>query len=749
MKNIAKKSQIENFDQLDEIWSNISPTWPLQNIIACNPLQGFEKYKFADALEKGLGVFRNEKLPHQLEKINQITIKWCQVFFDQGQSTITMPDKEKGFYKSWKELALFDDQLYQFQHLNGEFHAKSNAVFNQTLQENREFIKNLPDSSKLAISLVLKRLKISKKSENEFLTLTLTTLSGWSSYVKYLGEWSYEKNPQIESDYLAIRLIITAIIWPNAQKELLEFAKNNNNSKLALQKIKEITANENSYNSQFLHKISANSQFIQSDKRNFDAQLVFCIDVRSEPFRRALENCGNYETFGFAGFFGIPTAITNHLNQESYASCPVLLSPKHNIMEQPICSDKIYNRQVKGHFTISQIKKFYQSLKYNFTTPLPLAEAMGFWSGGWMFIKTVTPKGKKSIQKAFYKAFNQNITSSPEIDSIAFTDQCNYALGVLKSIGLVKNFAKIVVFCGHGSQTENNSYKTSLDCGACGGRHGDSNAKILAKILNQKSVRDFLMQNGIQIPQDTKFIAAKHNTTTDEVEIYQAENVDLDLLAQIKKDLSKAQEINNIYRAQKMKMNKASDRLLEFFSKKSHNWSETQPEWGLAQNASFIVAPRSLTKNIDLNGRSFLHSYDWQIDEDGKILDVILNAPMIVAQWINSQYLFSTIDNITFGSGSKITQNIVGKIGIMQGNASDLMHGLPLQSVYFNDSENYHEPVRLSSFIVAPSDKIDQVIAKSPKLQQLISNEWINLYCLDPKDQKTYQLKSDLVWYIK
>ena len=82
----------------------------------------------------------------------------------------------------------------------------------------------------------------------------------------------------------------------------------------------------------------------------------------------------------------------------------------------------------------------------------------------------------------------------------------------------------------------------------------------------------------------------------------------------------------------------------------------------------------------------------------------------------------------------------------MQGNASDLMHGLPLQSVNKTDQESYHEPARLTSLIYAPKEKIADVILQSPKLKQLVANEWIFIYCLDPLDDNIHHLDSDMNW---
>ena len=180
--------------------------------------------------------------------------------------------------------------------------------------------------------------------------------------------------------------------------------------------------------------------------------------------------------------------------------------------------------------------------------------------------------------------------------------------------------------------------------------------------------------------------------------------------------------------------------------RRSIDWAEVRPEWGLARNAAFIIGPRRLTQSVNLEGRSFLHSYDWKSDPSGKFLTTILTAPMVVAQWINSQYLFSTLDNVAYGAGSKITHNVTGKIGVMQGNASDLMLGLPLQSVYRADDEPYHEALRLLTVVYAQRSTLDSIIHSQDVLRNLFGNGWVTLACIDPDDNQTYLLKRELKW---
>ena len=166
---------------------------------------------------------------------------------------------------------------------------------------------------------------------------------------------------------------------------------------------------------------------------------------------------------------------------------------------------------------------------------------------------------------------------------------------------------------------------------------------------------------------------------------------------------------------------------------RAHDWAQVRPEWGLANNAAFIVGPRSRTRHMKLGGRSFLHDYDWRADSDGSILKLIMTAPMIVTHWINMQYYASTVDNVRYGSGNKVLHNVVGgNIGVFEGNGGDLRIGLPMQSLH-DGLRWMHIPLRLSVFIAAPCAAIERILEKHQRVRQLIENEWVFLFQIDPE----------------
>jgi uncharacterized protein YbcC (UPF0753/DUF2309 family) len=267
---------------------------------------------------------------------------------------------------------------------------------------------------------------------------------------------------------------------------------------------------------------------------------------------------------------------------------------------------------------------------------------------------------------------------------------------------------------------------------------------MLAKIANIPEVRQALKENhDIEIPASTIFIGGEHNTTTDEIVLFDSEVPDShsDQLQKLKLKLLKTQQTATQERLA------VSNNSIALANKKSNNWGETRPEWGLAKNAGFIVGSRELTKSNNLDGRCFLHSYNWEKDKSGKALEAIMQGPMVVTQWINNHYYFSTVDNIVFGGGSKITHNITGKFAVVQGNGGDIKMGLPLQSVMESDLEMYHQPLRLSVVIQAPVARVSDILLRNEHLKNLLDNEWIYLMVMDPLDgNKIHHYEQSLKW---
>ena len=285
-----------------------------------------------------------------------------------------------------------------------------------------------------------------------------------------------------------------------------------------------------------------------------------------------------------------------------------------------------------------------------------------------------------------------------------------------------------MILCAHGSHTVNNPYASSLDCGACGGNAGAPNSRVAAAIFNRAEVRAGLAEMGIEIPQDTWFVAAQHDTTSDEVTVLDADLVPpthTEDLAAVRQAFASAGDGLSAERAEKIPGASPSAGRAAI-SARGTDWAQVRPEWGLAGNAAFIIGDRSITNSLDLECRTFLHSYRAECDADGSALETILTAPLVVAQWINSQYYFSSVDPEVFGAGDKTIHNVTGGNAVLQGGGGDLRVGLPWQSVAVGD-ELVHEPMRLLAVIEAPLERIERIVADNPILQDLFGGGWITV----------------------
>jgi uncharacterized protein YbcC (UPF0753/DUF2309 family) len=421
-------------------------------------------------------------------------------------------------------------------------------------------------------------------------------------------------------------------------------------------------------------------------------------------------------------------------------SCPPIVSSNYKVVEIPQKGNLEKLSKYKRKNEVLKFRKYFlKRMKNMLPSAFGYVEGSGAQYGISLLLRTLLP--------GYFHRLNGKNTSThenicePEIDTANSKEDLIVGNALSEKTALVKSafdltglkhFAPLVFFVGHGSHSTNNPFGSSLDCGACAASPGRHNARMLAKLANLPEVRKALEDNfDLKIPAETFFIGAEHNTTTDEIVMFDSEVPDShhDPLQKVKMDLFKAQRTATQERLGVVKDSVAIAR------KKALDWAETRPEWGLAKNAGFIIAPRALTKNRNLDGQCFLHSYNWEMDKNGSALEGILQGPMVVTQWINNHYYFSMVDTEKFGGGSKITQNVTGKFGVVQGNGGDLKMGLPLQSVKESDEKMYHRPLRLSVFIQAPVAWIEEILLRNENLKSLFDNEWIYLLVMDPTEE--------------
>jgi uncharacterized protein len=478
-------------------------------------------------------------------------------------------------------------------------------------------------------------------------------------------------------------------------------------------------------------------------------QVVTCIDEREESFRRHVEELAtNAETFGTAGFFSVAMYYRGADDAHFVPLSPAVIRPRHWVVERVVNHEQENQRRARTRRFLGiashRIHTGSRSLGHG-----ALLAAVGVVATIPLVARTLFPRLTAHLRRSLRRIVLEppltrlqlerlDPEPGPESRAVGFTleEMADIAEKVLREIGLTARFSRLILILGHGSTSMNNPHESAHDCGACGGARGGPNARALAQMFNDPRIRERLAQRGLPIPSATYFIGGMHNTSSEAVTFF-----DCDLIpAEHRPEFQEVDSIVNRACARN-----AHERCRRFLSApltlsfpgarqhvegRAEDLAQVRPEWGHATNAITIVGRREWTRNLFLDRRAFLTSYDpSQDDAENTILMRILSAVFPVCAGISLEYYFSYVDNVGWGCGTKLPHNITSLVGVMDGYVSDLRTGLPWQMV------EIHEPVRSLFVIETTPESMLRIMERNEGIRRLCLHGWVTLTLIDPQSK--------------
>ncbi len=698
-----------------------------------------------------------------------ILFRWISNYMDQGISVLENERWNKGIWEDFKEIN-------QNSFISLLKHKESKAILFQS------------ESSEDALNQLLNRVVGDESLIFSYLKEQQLMHPGWSGLVSVV-----EQNPAhlilprkvrllefvalellLEFDFLitntpvgkSFRLsdLVDANFLQQTQNEKVDFS---------LEYIWQI-AFEWTYYASITHQIQTRFTKVHglkgSDHQSTTQfQALFCIDDREGSIRSHIENrSGNkVQTFGIPGFFGIEFFYKGLGMVHASKSCPAPVNPHVLIKENAVHSspEKLRKDPVLSRNTHKSIQGLWGSM------------GLGFAAGMKLVKQVLQPEMNQYVaSSAGFMRPDSKLTLLHEGGfedglQIGFTleELLVRAENMLLSIDLTHDFASLVYLIGHGASSINNPHYAAYDCGACSGRPGSVNARLMAMVLNLPEIRSGLKSKGIQIPESTRFIGALHDTTRDEVVYYDLHGMPSDQLYQHGEFQKMMEESLLLNAAERMKkFSNVSDRIQEksrvhadrlaksqkvevkrdivhLYEKmnkedrvqlsdvhkevlrRSMRLFETRPEYNHATNSLCVIGDREMTVSVELDRRAFLQSYNPKTDPDGHILHSIMKAAVPVCGGINLEYYFSKVSPDQMGAGSKLPHNVNGLLGVSNGVEGDLRTGLPAQMV------EIHDAVRLMMIIQQSPEILLGILNQDSVLMEWFKNEWVHLMLIHPE----------------
>ena len=646
---------------------------------------------------------------------------WAAAYFDEGQALWAAP-KGRSAYAAWQAVATHD--------LTPEIAGLSDFA---------SFVAEAPETASDAMTRTAAQLGLPQAAAQTYFHSLLITLGGWAQYARY-KRWQAQlagADDATITDFLSIRLLWEEALFDHyaprigAQWDAVVAAHAQPVAPTADEIVDAILqeACERAAQRDLGRTLAAAHPV--ADPTPVILQAAFCIDVRSEVYRRALETVHpGVQTLGFAGFFGLTASHRRFASDVAEHRLPVLLNPgltsrsgdAADVGADTIARYKARATRAWGRFKLAAVSSF-------------------------AFVEAAGPVYIAKLLRDAFALHANAVPNDPAPQAeppLDLETRVGMAASILRAMSLTRDFAPLVLLVGHGANVVNNPHASGLHCGACGGYSGEVNARLLAGLLNDPAIRDGLRALDIVIPAGTLFLAALHDTTTDTVFIYAGDHPSPEHRAAVVRArgfLADAGALTRGERALRLPRALAESSI----ARRSRDWAETRPEWALAGCKAFIAAPRTRTVGKSLQGRAFLHDYNWRDDAGFGVLELIMTAPVVVASWISLQYYGSSVAPDLFGGGNKLLHNVVGGIGVVEGNGGTLRAGLPWQSVH-DGVGLAHEPLRLSVCIEAPREAMSAILERHPGVRALFDNRWLHLFALDDAGRMAWRYTGNLAW---
>lgn len=494
-----------------------------------------------------------------------------------------------------------------------------------------------------------------------------------------------------------------------------------------------------SYYNQILAAIQLQEKPQDTTLDNKSFQALFCLDDRECSLRRHIESIDpESDTYGTPGFFGVQFYFQPEHGKFYSKLCPAPNTPKHLIKE----TETAHSRKNELLLTKRSHSLFHGWL---------ITQTLGFFSALRLALNVFRPTATPAMASSFAHMYqlsaltieNKNPDDKENGLQIGFTieEMATNLENLLKGIGLVDNFAPIVYVFGHGASSINNPHYAAYDCGACSGRPGSVNARVICHIANHPEVRKILRSRGISIPDGTQFVGGLHDTTRDEVSYFDEKALSPENLIRHRKNalvINKALDINAKERSRRLLSINTRDKagkIHEEVRKRSVSLFEPRPELNHATNALCIVGRRQLTRKIFMDRRAFMNSFDYRVDPEGKYLFMVMRPVAPVLGGINLEYFFSRMDNYRMGAGTKLPYNIMGLIGVANGSDGDLRPGLPSQMI------EVHDPIRLLVIVEHSPDVVLKSISQEAATYEFYINEWVRIVAVHPETREIFLFK--------